>query len=58
MSPVNRISKGNAVIEFAVAEEAEAALQHLDGGQLDGQVMKVSYVLVSQRRRRASPGKK
>lgn len=50
------MSKGNAVLEFAAADEAEAAMRHMDGGQIDGQVVKVSYVLVSQRRRRASPG--
>ena len=52
----NRMSKGTAMLQFAAAEEAESALCHLDGGQIDGQVVKVSYVLVSQRRRRASPG--
>lgn len=52
----NRMPKGTAVLEFSTAEEAETAMQHLDGGQIDGQIVKVSYVLVSQRRRRASPG--
>lgn len=52
----NKMSKGNAVVEFSAAEEAETAMGHLDGGQIDGQVVRVSYVLVSQRRRRASPG--
>jgi len=50
------LSKGNAYIEYESAKEAETAMLHLDGGQLDGNVLKVSYILVSNNRRRNSPG--
>jgi hypothetical protein len=43
-------------MEFSTAGEAELAMRHLDGGQIDGQIVRVSYVLVNPRRRRASPG--
>jgi RNA-binding protein with serine-rich domain 1 len=56
LNPGNKMSKGTAVLEFATAAEAEAAMRHVDGGQIDGQVVQVSYVLVKPRRRRASPG--
>ena len=29
---------------------------YLDGGQLDGNILKVSFILVSSKRRRGSPG--
>lgn len=51
----NNMPKGSAILEFVSAEDAESAMRHLDGGQLDGQTIKVSYVLVRQKRRRASP---
>ena len=50
------MSKGNAYIEFDVLEDAESAMLYLDGGQLDGNVLKVSMILVNNRRRESSQG--
>lgn len=60
--PMNRIhphlSKGYAYIEFETPEEAEKALKHMDGGQIDGQEITVTAVLAPTVRpapRRFSP---
>ncbi|XP_077407500.1 uncharacterized protein LOC144038695 isoform X2 [Vanacampus margaritifer] len=60
--PMNRIhphlSKGYAYIEFETPEEAENALKHMDGGQIDGQEITVIAVLTPTVRappRRMSP---
>lgn len=45
------LSKGNAHIEFENAKDAEEALIHMDGGQIDGNVIRVSILLVNKRRR-------
>eukprot|EP01041_Mallomonas_annulata_P004571 gene4570-9086_t len=45
------LSKGNAYVEFEKAKDAEDAMLHMDGGQLDGHILKVSYILVNKRRR-------
>ncbi|XP_042337508.1 RNA-binding protein with serine-rich domain 1-like [Plectropomus leopardus] len=60
--PMHRIhphlSKGYAYVEFETAEEAEKALKHMDGGQIDGQEITVTAVLTPTVRpppRRLSP---
>ncbi|XP_061562570.1 RNA-binding protein with serine-rich domain 1-like isoform X2 [Phycodurus eques] len=60
--PMNRVhphlSKGYAYIEFETPEEAEKALIHMDGGQIDGQEITVIAVLTPTVRappRRMSP---
>lgn len=40
------LSKGFAHVRFQSAEDADEAMLHLDGGQIDGQTIKVSLVLV------------
>lgn len=48
----NGISKGNATVTYATNKDAEQAVMHMDGGQLDGQQLKVSFVLVDGNKRR------
>lgn len=51
------ISKGTAFLTFTNSKDAEQAVLHLDGGQIDGQIIKVSFVLISQsKRKRESEG--
>ena len=51
------VPKGSATITFKNGKDAEQAVLHMDGGQLDGLVLKVSYVLIaSNKRRRESDG--
>lgn len=49
------LSKGNAYVEFDISKDAEQAMLYLDGGQLDGNILKVSFILISKRTRRQSP---
>lgn len=49
------LSKGNAYVEFDTSKDAEQAMLYLDGGQLDGNVIKVSFILINKRTRRQSP---
>jgi RNA-binding protein with serine-rich domain 1 len=51
------LSKGFGYVTFEKSKDAEQAVLYLDGGQIDGNVIKVSFVLVSSKRRRESPGK-
>ena len=44
------LNKGAATITFQDNEGAVQAVQNLDGGQLDGQVLKISLVLVRRKR--------
>jgi RNA-binding protein with serine-rich domain 1 len=53
-----KISKGFAYVEYNTPSDAENAQIHLDGGQLDGNVLKVSFVLVNHRRRRSDSEEK
>jgi RNA-binding protein with serine-rich domain 1 len=46
---------GFAYVKFARAEDAEDAAAYMNGGQIDGMVVTVSFVLVSKKRRE-SPG--
>jgi len=48
----NGAPKGNATITFATNKDAEQAVIYMDGGQLDGRVLKVSFVLVDANKRR------
>ena len=51
------LSKGYAYVTFEKSKDAEQAVLYLDGGQIDGNEIKVSFVLVStNKRRRDSPG--
>lgn len=50
--------RGIAYVEYATAEECEAAMKQMDGGQIDGQEVTVSPVLTPKIRapaRRPSP---
>lgn len=58
VDPKLKISKGFAYVEYKTPSDAENAQIHLDGGQLDGNVLKVSFVLVNQRRRRSDSEEK
>ena len=55
IDPKLKLSRGYAYVEFATPHEAEQAQLYMDGGQLDGNAIKVSFVLVSKRARN-SPG--
>ena len=46
------MSRGSAYITFKTTENLNQAMLHLDGGQLDGQIIKATFVLVSKKRRR------
>lgn len=35
------LGRGFAYIEFSNADEAETAMKHMDGGQIDGQVIQI-----------------
>lgn len=49
--------RGFAYIEYANSEDAEAAMKHMDGGQIDGQEVTAAPVLLPRRPigRRFSP---
>lgn len=49
--------RGHAFVEFTNAEDAETAMKHMDGGQIDGQEITVSPVASRNRQmmRRQSP---
>lgn len=52
--------RGFAYVEFDTADEAENAMKHMDGGQIDGQEITAAPVLLPKPRpllmRRMSPG--
>lgn len=52
--------RGFAYVEFETADEAENAMKHMDGGQIDGQEITAAPVLLPKPRpmpmRRMSPG--
>jgi RNA recognition motif-containing protein len=58
IDPRVKLSKGFAYVEYNSPSDAENAQLHMDGGQLDGNVLKVSFVLVNQRRRRSDSEEK
>ncbi len=37
------LGRGFAYIEFSNADEAETAMKHMDGGQIDGQVIQIFF---------------
>lgn len=50
--------RGMAYVEYATSEDCESAMKHMDGGQIDGQEITVSPVIVPKQRppmRRPSP---
>lgn len=49
------LSKGFAYVEFSSAQDAEKAQAYMDDGQLDGNKLKVTFVLVSKKNRQPSP---
>ena len=42
----NHLHRGFAYIEFSTADEAENAMKHMDGGQIDGQEITAAPVLI------------
>ena len=51
------LSKGSAYVTFKKSNDMNHAMLHLDGAQLDGNVIKATFVLVANKRRREpSPG--
>ena len=42
---LNYLSRGYAYVDYTTPEEAEKALQHMDGGWIDGQTVQVQMVL-------------
>ena len=51
------LSKGSAYVTFKKSTEMNQAMLHLDGAQVDGNVIKATFVLISNKRRRdPSPG--
>ena len=56
VDPKLNISKGFAYVEYENADDASRGQQFMDGGQLDGNKIRVTYVLVSKRGRQNSPG--
>lgn len=58
VDPKLNISKGFAFVEFDNADDASRGQQFMDGGQIDGNKIKVTYVLVSSKRDRRVPSGK
>ena len=57
VDPKLHISKGYAYVHYENADDASKGQQYMDGGQIDGSRIKVTYVLVtSKRTRQSSPG--
>ena len=52
-----KISKGKANVQFQNVNDAEQAVICMDGGQIDGNIVNVTFVLVEKRRRSPSPKK-
>lgn len=51
------LSKGSAYVTFKKSHDMNQAMLHLDGAQVDGNFIKATFVLVSNKRRREpSPG--
>jgi RNA recognition motif-containing protein len=49
------VANGTANVTFENEKDAEEAMFHLDGGQVDGKQIKVVYILVSNNKRRRDP---
>ncbi len=54
----NGLSKGIATIGFESERDASNAMLFLDGGQIDGNTIKVSFILVQSSERNRRTGKK
>jgi RNA-binding protein with serine-rich domain 1 len=52
IDPRNGVPKGIATVVFHEEKDAEQAMFYLDGGKIDGNTIKVSFVLVDNTRRR------
>lgn len=48
--PNSNITRGFAYIEFEKPDEAEKAMKHMDGGQIDGQEVTAAPVLIPKPR--------
>jgi RNA recognition motif-containing protein len=46
------LSKGSAYVTFEKSTDMNQAMLYLDGAQLDGNIIKATFVLVSSKRRR------
>lgn len=46
----------SAIITFKKDRDAEQALINMDGGQIDGNIIKISFVLVSNSKRTSDEG--
>lgn len=51
----NGLHLGSATVVFNEEKEAEQAMFYMDGGQIDGNTIKVSFVLVQAKKRSPSP---
>ena len=47
------LSKGSAYVTFKKSKDMNQAMLHLDGAQLDGNVIKATFVLVANKRKRS-----
>eukprot|EP00775_Hariotina_reticulata_P001500 gene1500-1838_t len=53
-----QLPKGYAVVEFIDREDAERAKEVMDGGQIDGNILQISFVLTAKKRPEAQlPGR-
>lgn len=50
MDPKLNISKGFAYVEYESADDASRGQQFMDGGQIDGNKIRVTFVLVTSNR--------
>lgn len=55
VNPHTGIPKGFAFVEYEAEEQAKAAVKHMDGGQIDGSVVKVEAVEPPKPRRGLAP---
>ncbi|KAA8903655.1 hypothetical protein FN846DRAFT_953717 [Sphaerosporella brunnea] len=55
VNPANRESRGFGFVTFADAEDAQRALQELDGSAFEGRKMKVELAVPRQRKDKAAP---
>ena len=53
IDPAVNLSKGFAYVEYEDPRDCEQAIISMDGGQIDGNTISVSYVLMENNRRRS-----
>ena len=54
IDPIVNLSKGFAYVEYENPRDSEQAVICMDGGQIDGNAICVSYVLMENIRRRSN----